>query len=203
LARLAIFIDGGYINSLAGDEFGIWVDYEKLPREIQNIVNSKTPESVDLLRTYFYDCLPYQGNPPTAEEASRFAQKRKFFDYLGRLPRFTVRDGILKFRGYDSAGKPIFQQKRVDLMLGLDFAQLSAKHQITHAAIIAGDSDFLPALAVAKEEGISVWLFHGPRRSRISGQATFATELWKIADERIEIDIAFMKAIEQPSGRRP
>ena len=34
-----------------------------------------------------------------------------------------------------------FSRKRVDLMIGLDFALLSAKHQITHAAVVTGDSD--------------------------------------------------------------
>lgn len=203
MARLAIFIDGGYIKSLAEKEFKIWVDYEKFPLEIQSVVAAKTPEPVDLLRTHYYDCLPYQSSPPTDEESRRFAKTRGFYDYLGRLPRFTVRDGRLKFRGLDANGEPIFQQKRVDLMLGLDFALLSGKHQITHAAIVAGDSDLLPALEVAKQEGISVWLFHGPRRSRINGQSTYATELWAIADERVEIDTAFMQRIEQaPRTRR-
>lgn len=128
---------------------------------------TKTPEAVDLLRTYFYDCLPYQSSTPTEEEARRFGNKRRFLEFLSRLPRFAVREGRLKFRGYDTNGEPIFQQKRVDLMLGLDFALLSSKKQITHAAIIAGDSDLLPALEAAKSEGLSIWLFHGPRFSRI------------------------------------
>lgn len=197
MARLAIFIDGGYITALAEKGFNIWMDFEKLPGEILRIVTAKTPEPLDLLRTYYYDCLPYQSNPPTASEAERFAKSRKFHDFIGRLPRFIVREGRLKFKGLDANKEPIFQQKRVDLMLGLDIALLSAKQQVSHIAIVAGDSDLIPAFEVARNESISVWLFHGPRTSRIDGASTYASELWAAADERHEIDLNFMKNIER------
>ena len=87
-------------------------------------------------------------------------------------------------------GHPTFQQKRVDLLLGLDIALLSAKQQITHMALLAGDGDFHPAVKVAKQEGVSFWLFHGPR-------GTYSRELWQEADERIEFDTAFMKAVRR------
>jgi uncharacterized LabA/DUF88 family protein len=195
VARLAIFIDGGYINKIAQIEFKLWIDYNKLPGEIVSIVSAKTPDPVDLLRTYYYDCLPYQSNPSTSEERTRFANKRRFFEFLGRMPRFVVREGRLNFRGYDSEGIPIFQQKRIDLMLGLDFALLSGKRQITHAAIIAGDSDLLPALNVAAQEGLAVWLFHGPRKSIVDGTPTYATDLWRAADERQELDKGFFRKV--------
>lgn len=147
------------------------------------------------MRTFYYHCLPYQSNPPTEDERWRFGQKRKFFEALRHLPRFVLREGRLVFRGYGADGKPVFQQKRIDLLLGLDFALLSGKRQITHAAIVGGDSDLLPAFGVAKDEGISVWLFHGPRISKKDGNPTFADELWREADERFEIDQAFMKRI--------
>ena len=195
MARLAIFVDGGYVDALAEDEFSTWVDLGKLGEEIRLIVAAKTPETMDLLRTLYYHCLPYQSNPPTPEEKLRFGQKRKFLDALRYLPRFAVREGRLVLKGHDSTGAPIFQQKRVDLLLGLDFALLSGKRQITHAAVVSGDSDLLPAFHVAKEEGILVWLFHGPRKSKKDGNPTFANELWQAADERFEMDQVFMKRV--------
>lgn len=198
MSRLAIFIDGHYLESLCKDEYSIYIDYSLVNEEIRLIVNSKTPDSVDLLRTHYYDCLPYQSNPATNDEKERFGKKRGFFDFLNRLPRFVVREGRLAFKGLDIDRNPIFQQKRVDLLLGLDFALLSGKQQITHAAVVAGDSDLLPAFKVAKDEGILVWLFHGPKVSRKDGFPTFASELWQEADERHEIDLAFMKKIQRP-----
>ncbi len=192
--RLAIFIDGGYIDVVAR-ELGIWIDYAKFVKEIISAVSNKTPNALDLLRTYYYDCLPYQSDPPTDDETKRFSGKRKFFSALSHIERFQVRQGRLARRGFDQNNKPIFQQKRTDLLLGLDFALLSSKSRITHAALVAGDSDFLPAIEVAKQEGISVWLFHGPPNQ--SGQSTYAQELWNAADERFELNQKFMERVER------
>ena len=70
-------------------------------------------------------------------------------------------------------------------MLGLDFALLSAKHQITHAAVVSGDSDLIPAFEAAQQEGIKTWLIHGP-------PSGYASELWQKADERFLLTQEFM-----------
>lgn len=191
MARLAIFIDGGYIDKVAQSEFNIRLDYGKLSDEIAAEVRSRSVEGIDLLRTFYYNCAPYQSNPPTAEEADRFGKARAFYSALGRLPRYQVREGRLAYRGMDASGKPIFQQKRVDLLLGLDFALLAGKQQISHAALLSGDSDLIPAVTVAKQEGVSVWLVHGPRRT------TYAQELWDAVDERLELDQDFMNRVRR------
>ena len=49
---------------------------------------------------------------------------------------------------------------------------------ITHAAILAGDSDFIPAVEAAKSEGVVVHLFYGPRAHR---------DLISVCDERTYI----------------
>ena len=190
MARLAIFIDGGYIAKLAEHHFRVWVDFEKLSSEARDRIAASTQEPLDLLRTYFYDCLPYQSDPPTDEEARRFGGKRRFFFALRRLPKYEVREGRLVYRGEDAQGNPIFQQKRIDLMIGLDIAGLAAKNQITHAAVLSGDSDLLPAIEAAQREGVVVWLMHGP-------QDTYAGELWNLADERLTIDQEFMERVQR------
>ncbi|MEW5987872.1 MAG: NYN domain-containing protein [Chloroflexota bacterium] len=105
---------------------------------------------------------------------------------LNKLPRFEVRLGRLVYRGLDPKGKPIFEQKRVDLMMGVDLVLLSAKHQITHAAILAGDSDFIPAIEAAKDEGVLIHLYHGRNPH---------SELWDAADERLLIDRGFTASL--------
>ena len=77
MARLAIFIDGGYLDVLARDEFHVRVDNAKLSSQITRIVDEGTAEPVDLLRTYYYDCLPYQSNPATEEEKRRREMKER------------------------------------------------------------------------------------------------------------------------------
>ena len=188
MSRLAIFIDGGYVDALTRT-LGIRVDYDKFVQSIVATIAAKTPDTMDVLRTYYYDCLPYQSNPPTSDERERFSSKRRFFKALEHIPRFQVREGRLAYRGDDNKGKPIFQQKRTDLLLGLDFALLSSKKSITHAALVAGDSDFLPAMEVAKQEGISVWLFYI--------QDSYAQELRNTADERCILNQEFMRQVEK------
>lgn len=185
MARLATFIDAAYANRLARDTFGIWIDYRKFGNRIHETIVANTAEPLDLLRTYYYDCLPYQGDPPTPEQAGRVGRARRFFAVLRDLPSFTVREGRIVFRGHDSEGRPIFEQKGVDLLLGLDFALLSAKHQITHAAVVSGDSDLIPAFETAQQEGIKTWLIHGPPSS-------YASDLWQKADERFLLTQEFM-----------
>ncbi len=193
MGRLAIFVDGRYIDSVARHGFEVQLDYGKFSAAIAKVVDDRTVEPVELLRTFFYNCLPYQSRKPTADEAQRYSQARSFYDALGRLPRYEVRLGRLAYRGTDSKGAPIFQQKGVDLLLGLDFALLAGKHQIAHAAIVSGDSDLVPAVTVAKQEGVCVWLFHGPG-PKPGTPSSYARELWNVADERFEMDNTFLVA---------
>ena len=111
--RAAIFLDGAYMENILRQEFsGIRIDYQKLSAPLAG--------DGDLLRTYYYHSLPYQGNPPTEEERARYAIRRNFFTALDRLPRYTVRLGRLSPLGPDPEGRPRFAQKQVDILLGID-----------------------------------------------------------------------------------
>jgi len=173
--RVAIFIDGGYMDRVLRDEFGgVRIDYAAFSREISTRIH---PDAY-IFRTYYYHCLPYQSNPPTQEESERFAFRQKFLNAINRLPRFEVKLGRLARRGPNIQGQYFFEQKMVDVLLSIDLVRLSARGQITDIAIVTGDSDFVPAIEVAKDEGVSVWLFHGSHPHNA---------LWDIADERIKI----------------
>ncbi len=177
--RIAIFIDGGYLDAVNRDECGsVKIDYAKFA--------SKVAGEIEVLRTYYYNCLPYQQPAPTEEEKKRFAQAQKFHAALKSLPRFEVREGMLLYRGTDRNGKPIYVQKGIDIQIGVDLVLLSAKQQISHAVIVAGDSDLIPALSVAKNEGVLIHLYHGSMPQR---------KLVEIADERTQITAEFMKDI--------
>ena len=197
MARLAIFVDGGYIDALANRYFGAGADYERLGRRIANVVAGATAEPLDLLRTFYYSAAPYQSSPPTDDERARYSRFRSFQDALSSIPRFEVRLGRLQRQGTRPDGSLVFAQKQVDLLLGLDIALLSGKRQITHAALVAGDGDLVPAVDVAKREGVSVWLFRGPADARQSGQSTYSRELWLAADDRCEIDREFWDQVRR------
>lgn len=179
MSRVAIFIDGAYFQFVLKEEFGS-------PKLDLHLLSQKVSAGKEILRTYFYDCLPYQSSNPTPDERERFGKKQRFFAALEKNPRFQVRQGRTEYRGKDHRDKPIFQQKRVDILLGVDLVLLAAKHQITDAVIIAGDSDFLPAIEAAKGEGVVIHLYHGTSPHR---------DLLVACDERNRIDHSLIESV--------
>jgi uncharacterized LabA/DUF88 family protein len=180
---VSIFIDGGYVDKIMQHEFGCArLDYAAFSRAIVRTIH---PDA-DILRTYYYHCLPYKGDPPTREESDRFAHMQNFLDAINRLPRFTVKQGRLARRGPDQDGRYIYEQKMIDVHLSIDLVHASLKGKITHAAIVASDSDFVPAIEMARNENVSVWLFCGER---------VHNTLWDIVDERFKFTREFMNSV--------
>lgn len=180
----AVYLDAGYIEKVLMNEHpGARIDYGKLSRLMAG--------HDDLLRAHYYNCLPYQSNPPTEEEKFRYDRKFKFIDALNYVPRFQVRLGQLAIVGVDAAGNNIFQQKRVDLMLGVDMALLAGKGKITSIALFAGDSDTIPAVEAVKQEGVLVTLWHGS----FQGRQAPSRELFKLCDDRVEFTSQIVSSV--------
>lgn len=173
--RVAIFVDGSYLDKVLDPmRHGRKVDYHLL---LANIIR-KAGADREIIRIYYYHCLPYQDNPPTPEQSLKIGNAQRFFRALQRTSRFEVRLGRLAYRGDDSTGKPIYEQKRVDLLLGIDLTLHAARGTVDEIFIVAGDSDFIPAIIAAKSEGIVTYLVHG---------AHAHDDLLDEVDERIEV----------------
>ena len=178
LARAAIFVDGSYFGSVLRTEFSQRrIDYTKLSETLAG--------HIELLRTYYYDALPYQSDPPTRDEESKMEASLRFMNALQMLPRYQIRLGRLEHRGTIN-GQPKFEQKRVDILLGVDMVHLAAKGHITHAILIAGDSDYIPAITMAKQEGVVVILYHG---------TSYHIDIMREADEHYKLTKEFIEAI--------
>jgi len=165
--KVALFIDGGYIDKIMEHEFHFRLDYAKLP-----LVLSRGRE---ILRTYYYNCLPYQSSPPTPEESERFSKRQQFHTMLTRLPKYEVREGRLVKRGVE------FEQKGIDTLLSIDLVNLAASNKISEAILLAGDYDFVPAVKVVKEHGVNVTLYHSQYRT------SYHNQLWEACDERFAL----------------
>lgn len=164
--KVAVFIDGGYLDKVLKKEFGAaLIDYHKLSVELSG--------GKEILRSYYYHCLPYQSNPPTEDERVRFSKAQGFHSALERLPRYEVRCGTLVKRDNH------FEQKGIDTLLSIDIVKFAASGKITDAFLIAGDGDFTPAVKVVKECGVNVILYYS--------RSSFHYSLWQACDERITI----------------
>jgi len=59
--RAAVFIDGGYLDKVLYHDFqNARILFDKL------VVEMASPD--EMMRAYYYHCLPYRGNPPTEED---------------------------------------------------------------------------------------------------------------------------------------
>jgi uncharacterized LabA/DUF88 family protein len=150
LEKGAIFIDGGYLNKVLKFQFSnSKIDYLRFSELICLDLQ------LNRLRTYFYYCLPInrKGN---VEDIERMINAQKFLENLKRLPRFEVKLGKLQLIGNQ------FRQKMIDILISLDITNMAFERQIEHVIIIAGDSDFVPAIKKAKNYGSIVHLYYHP-----------------------------------------
>ena len=173
MERAAVFIDAGYLNKMLSEaSLQHQIDLARLSE-----ILCEHSSGSRRFRTYYYDCMPYQSNPPTDEEKARYSRKDRFFASLRKETAFEVRLGRL---AKSPDGK--FSQKMVDILLSIDLTMLSAKGAIQRAILVSGDSDFVPAVKLAKDQGVYVHLFHGKRN-----HAPLHDQLLDSCDERTEI----------------
>lgn len=183
---VAVLLDGGHVLfELTGG--AIKKQPEKLPttKEILDLAYSCIiPEKEEIFRIYYYDCEPYSGKPrhPVSnrpynyQTARTYIMRSTFYDKLAQEKNIAFRSGQLKFRGWNlkksaltrlikSSGRieesdmvPNFQQKGVDIKIGLDISWLASKKVVDRIILFTGDTDFIPAMKFARREGVQVIL---------------------------------------------
>ncbi|HEY0877856.1 MAG TPA: NYN domain-containing protein [Zeimonas sp.] len=145
-----------------------------------------------LHRVYYYDAAPFDGTRDKPLRGGKvdfkkhevYAQSRTLHQELRTEPFVALRMGELLFRGWaiDRSKlhrwtplehvelraadlKPMFTQKGVDMRLGMDVAALTLKRLVNVIVLVAGDSDFVPAMKFARREGTQLFLV--PLRSPV------------------------------------
>ena len=84
---------------------------------------------------------------------------------------FAVRRGVLKFRGWipkrspiqatalsDDDFKPRFEQKGVDMRIGLDIANYAQTRAVNVLSLVTNDTDCIPAMKHARRAGLQITL---------------------------------------------
>ena len=172
--KAAVFIDGGHLRVLVRQ-----AGYRYDPDYIEAIAHACVAEDETLLRVLYYDCAPYRGNPrlPVSGEPALFQGSDEWLKLLAAKSPFAVRLGTLKFRGFepkripiasavltDEDFKPRFEQKGVDMRLGLDVASYAADRSIDRVILVTGDTDCLPVMKRARTAGLQVVLVQFPKQ---------------------------------------
>ena len=114
-------------------------------------------------------------------KSQTFKRNTDFFDALKLKSKFAIRRGKLSSETARYVIKPSIQklilngtfdisklsdrdikldigQKGVDMRLGLDLVSLAIKRLVDQVVMITGDSDFVPAIKMARREGVEIIL---------------------------------------------
>jgi uncharacterized LabA/DUF88 family protein len=166
--RVSVLIDGGHLRALAKE-----AKYTYNPDYIEKVAHACVEPDERLLRIHYYDCAPYVGKAklPVSGTDHEFKGSDAWLKDLAARDLFAVRRGVLKFRGFkpkkipiaaasltDADFAPDFEQKGVDMRIGLDIASHAAAKTVDRIILISGDTDCLPAMKHARISGLQIVL---------------------------------------------
>ncbi len=172
MKRIAILIDGGFLRvnaRKAGKTYN--------PSFIEQFALSCPAADEEIIRVLYYDCAPYTGSAklPVSGASHTFDGSDEWLHDLSRRDLFAVRRGVLKFGGFkpkhipvasdsltDDDFKPDFEQKGVDMRIGLDIATLCQNKAVERIILVSGDTDCIPATKHGRKSGIQIVLVELP-----------------------------------------
>ena len=141
-----------------------------------------------MLRIFYYDCHPSDKKALTPinklqvdfDKTPEATFRKELFKELTHTRKVALRLGELYSRDFWLLAPDIFKellsgkikvsdlkdenfsfdfkQKGIDIKLGVDIATLAYKKLVDRIVLISGDSDFVPAIKLARIEGIDVIL---------------------------------------------
>jgi uncharacterized LabA/DUF88 family protein len=169
MSKVAVLIDGGHLRVLRRLAHKAYnPDYVELVAH----ACVQAPDE-ELLRVLYYDCAPYNGDVvlPVSGNTKTFQKPDTWLRNLAKKDYFAVRRGVLKFRGWKPRTVPTpaqppsdadfvadFEQKGVDMRIGLDVATFSATRAVDRLILMTNDTDCVPAMKHARKAGLQVAL---------------------------------------------
>jgi uncharacterized LabA/DUF88 family protein len=172
MKKVALLIDGGYSRVVIRKAKKLYN-----PDYIEQFALNCAVAHEDLTRILYYDCAPFSGTVklPVSGTSKTFSENANWLNELAAKDLFAVRLGVLKFRGFvpkkipispttltDNDFKPDFEQKGVDMRIGLDIATYSDRVAFDRFIVVTADTDCIPAFKHARKCGIQVVLVEMP-----------------------------------------
>lgn len=215
--KSAILIDGGHLRERARKAKLAYTN-----DLIEKVAHACAEPQESILRILYYDCAPFEGvvKLPVSGNDHIFTGNDQWLKQLAARDLFAVRRGVLKFRGYkpksipmghralrDSDFKPDFEQKGVDMRIGLDMASFSEMRTVDRITLITGDTDCVPAMKHARKAGLQVTIIKFPEltvpaelrwHADIHRELTWPAELQTIAEQQAAKAAAAAKAAPAP-----
>lgn len=170
MKRVAVFIDGGHIRACAKQAKQGYV-----PSLIVSIAKACLVPGEELFRIQYYDCEQFSGTIklPISNNPKVYTGGDPFLSQLALEELVAVRCGILKFRGWertkaslrmgkspstltDSDFKAKWEQKGVDLRIGLDIVTMTESRGADLIILLTGDTDLIPAMKLARGRGLQI-----------------------------------------------
>ena len=172
--KIAVLIDGGFLRVEAKKAKKTYN-----PDYIERFALACKAGDESLFRILYYDCALYSGTVklPVSGHAHTFQASDAWLHELSHKDLFAVRRGVLKFRGYkpkrtpvtnqsaltDADFQPDFEQKGVDMRIGLDIAAYAASHAVQRIVLVSNDTDCVPALKYGRRAGLQTVLIEPPK----------------------------------------
>ncbi len=175
--RAAILIDGGYLRVCANKSHRDTPAFKYNPAFIERVSLSCVSPEEELLRILYYDCAPFTGEVklPVSGARKKYDASDEWLNQLSQKDLFAVRRGVLKFRGFkprripvaaqalsDDDFQPVFEQKGVDMRIGLDISRYSQTRAVDRIVLMSGDTDCIAAMKHARKAGLQVVLIQLP-----------------------------------------
>ncbi|MGH7442616.1 MAG: NYN domain-containing protein [bacterium] len=187
----SVLIDGGHLRALAKA-----AKHKYDPAFIEKIAHACVAADETLFRVLYYDCAHYAGiaKLPISGTDQTFVSNDKWLKDLATKDHFAVRRGVLKFRGWkpkktplatakltDNDFQPDFEQKGVDMRIGLDMATYAQNRSVDRIVLLTADTDCVPAMKHCRKAGLQVVLIALPNGRNIPELAWHADFVRKIA----------------------
>lgn len=170
MKKAAIFVDGGHLRACARRAHQPYT-----AAFILRVAKALLASDEELFRIQYFDCEPFQGSVkmPVSGTSKTYPGNSSLLTDLSREELVAVRRGVLKFRGWertraslkvgaganaltDADFKPRWEQKGVDLRLGLDMVTMTETRAVDVIVLLTGDTDMIPAMKLVRGRGLQL-----------------------------------------------